>query len=168
MLDIAVLAIFPGLMLFAAISDMLTMTIPNRVSLVLIAGFFLLAPAMGLSLATVGWHLLAGVFMLAITFALFNFGWVGGGDAKLAAATALWLGFGGLPHYGVLAAVFGGALTLALLQLRRITLPESLKAMTWLARLHDNKSGIPYGVALAIAGLLVYPDSAIWLAAKAV
>ena len=118
-------------------------------------------------LAAVGWHVLAGVLMLAITFALFNFGWVGGGDAKLAAATALWLGFGGLPHYGVLAAIFGGALTLLLLQLRRIDLPERLMSMTWLARLHDGKAGIPYGIALAIAGLLVYPDSAIWLAAKA-
>ena len=168
MLDLAVLVVFPGLMLFAAISDMLTMTIPNRVSLILIAGFFLLAPTMGLSLTTVGWHVLAGLFMLALTFVLFNFGWIGGGDAKLSAATALWLGFGGLPHYGVFAAILGGALTLVLLQLRRVQLPDALKSMDWLARLHDSKSGIPYGIALAIAGLLVYPDSAIWLAAKAV
>ena len=100
-----------------------------------------MAPAMGLSLSTVGWHALAGLLVLGITFALFNFGWIGGGDAKLAAATALWLGFGELPQYGVLAALLGGALTLALLQLRRIELPERLKSATWLARLHDRQGG---------------------------
>ena len=167
MLDLAVLAIFPGLMLFAAISDLMTMTIPNRVSVILIAGFFLLSVAMGLPAAIVGWHVGAAVLVLVLAFAMFNFGWIGGGDAKLAAATALWLGFGALGRYGVLAAVFCGALTLAILQLRNLKLPESLQNRGWLSRLHDDKVGIPYGIALALAGLLVYPDSAIWLAAKA-
>ncbi|MDE2362651.1 MAG: prepilin peptidase [Hyphomicrobiales bacterium] len=168
MLDLAVLVIFPGLMVFAAISDMLTMTIPNRVSLVLIAAFFLLAPFMGLSWSTVGWHVAAGLLVLVVTFMLFNFGWVGGGDAKLAAATALWLGFPTLPRYAVLAAIIGGVITLGLLQLRRFDLPESWQNKNWMLRLHDSKVGIPYGIALAIAGLIVYPDSAIWLAAKAI
>jgi prepilin peptidase CpaA len=166
MLDFAVLAIFPGLMVFAAVSDMLTMTIPNRVSLILIGGFFVLAFAAGMPAAEMGWHALAGVLMLALSFALFSFGWIGGGDAKLVAATALWLGFAALPRYGILAAIFGGVLTVALLQLRRLELPAAFTRPAWSARLLDRKVGIPYGIALAIAGLMVYPDSAIWLAAK--
>jgi prepilin peptidase CpaA len=168
MLDLAVLAIFPGIMVFVAISDLLTMTIPNRVSIILVAGFFALAFAMGLPLSTIGWHAAAGALVLAICFTLFNFGWIGGGDAKFAATSALWLGFGVLGAYGVLTAIFGGILTLGILQLRRIHLSEERWAGTWLGRLHDKTVGVPYGVALAAAGLVVYPDTAIWLAARAV
>jgi prepilin peptidase CpaA len=166
MLDLAVLAIFPGLMLFAAVSDLLTMTIPNRVSLILVAGFFVLALAVRLPPSDIGWHVAAGLMVLAIGFVMFNLAWIGGGDAKLAAATSLWLGFGGLASYGLLAAVFGGVLTLAILQLRRFKLPGAAQSVVWLARLHDEKSGIPYGIALAVAGLAAYTDSAIWLSAK--
>jgi prepilin peptidase CpaA len=166
MLDLAVLAIFPGLMVFAAVSDLLTMTIPNRVSLILVAGFFAIALAMQMPWNVVGWHVLAGVAMLIFGFVMFNFGWIGGGDAKLAASTSLWLGFGVLADYGLLAAVFGGVLTLAILQLRRAKLPGRLMSVAWLARLHDAKAGIPYGIALAVAGLAVYPQSAVWLTAQ--
>src|SRR5208282_2811624 len=41
--------------------------------------------------------------------------WIGGGDAKLAAATVLWLGFAHLADYLVYASLFGGALTVALI-----------------------------------------------------
>ena len=168
MLDLAVLAIFPGIMVFAAISDLLTMTIPNRVSLILMAGFFALAFAIGLPLATIGWHAAAGAAVLAIGVVFFNFGWIGGGDAKLAATTSLWLGFGVLGSYGVMAAIFGGVLTVAILQLRCLRLSQERWAGTWLGRLHDKSVGIPYGVALAAAGLMVYPDTAIWLAARSI
>ena len=168
MLDLAILAIFPGVMVFAAISDMLTMKIPNAVSLVLIAGFFVLAIAMGMQWSTIGWHALAAVLMLVVCFALFNIGWIGGGDAKLAAATALWLGFGLLPSYGVFASIFGGVLTLAILQLRRMAMEGPLSSTPWLARLREKNGGIPYGIALAAAGLMVYPDTALWLAARSI
>lgn len=168
MLDFAILAIFPGVMLFAAISDMLTMKIPNAVSLVLIAGFFVLAPAMGMSWTMIGWHALAAVIMLVICFILFNVGWIGGGDAKLAAATALWLGFGLLPSYGVFASIFGGVLTLAILQLRQMAIDGPLSQTPWLARLREKNGGIPYGIALAAAGLMVYPDTALWVAARSI
>ena len=39
MADIALLTIFPALMAYAAASDLVTMTIPNRLSLTLIAAF---------------------------------------------------------------------------------------------------------------------------------
>ena len=106
------LLLFPALMAFAASSDLLTMTISNRVSLVLAGGFFLLALVTGMSLAAIGMHLAAAALVLAVAFGFFAHGWIGGGDAKLAAATALWLGFDHLLDYLLYASLFGGVLTL--------------------------------------------------------
>ena len=107
-------------------------------------------------------HVGAGLTVLVVAFACFAFGWIGGGDAKLVAATTLWLGFGMMLPYLVYASLLGGALTLILLAARRWPLPERLRRVAWIDRLHDSKSGVPYGIALAAAGLLVYSDSIIF------
>jgi prepilin peptidase CpaA len=86
-------------------------------------------------------------------------GWIGGGDAKVAAATALWFGFGHLLDYLLSASLFGGVLTLTLLQFRQWPLPYPLSGQTWLLRLHAKDSGIPYGIALAFSALLIYPET---------
>lgn len=162
LIDAIRLLLFPAIMAFAASSDLLTMTIPNRLSLLLVGGFAALAVASGMSLTIVGWHLLAGILVLVITFGFFTRGWIGGGDAKLAAATALWLGFDHLLDYAIYASLLGGVLTLGLLQLRRFPLPHLLARQAWVGRLHDRDGGIPYGIALAAAALLVYPQTS-WL-----
>ena len=156
------LLVFPLLMALAASSDLFTMTISNRISLALIVGFAVMAALIRMPLQDIGLHLSCGAAMLALTFALFCFGWIGGGDAKLAATTAIWLGWSHLLDYGVLSSILGGALTLGLISLRRWPLPK-WAASSWLLRLHDAKAGIPYGIALAVAGLLVYPSTQIWL-----
>jgi len=158
------LTLFPATMAFAASSDLFTMTIANRVSLVLVAGFFLLALLIGMSPAAIGWHLGAGAMVLVIGFGLFTFGWVGGGDAKLAAATALWFGFTHLFDYLLYASIFGGVLTLALIQFRMLPLPRLLAGREWIERLHRPRGGVPYGIALAAAALVVYPHTE-WMAA---
>ncbi len=107
-------------------------------------------------------HALCGAVMLVVTFAMFSLRWIGGGDAKLAAATALWLGWTPLADYGLVSAIAGGALTLAILLARRVALPKLLAAQGWIARLHDAKSGVPYGIALALGGLVVYPQTQFW------
>ena len=156
---IILLGLFPAAMAFAAASDLVTMTISNRLSLALVAGFFVAAAIVGMPLQQVGMHVLAAMMVLSITFGLFAFGWIGGGDAKLAAATALWFGFGNLLEYFFLASLMGGGLALLLLAVRRYPLPISLVGTTWIERLHSAKNGIPYGIALAGAGLLVYPHT---------
>jgi prepilin peptidase CpaA len=161
-LDTILLLFFPALMAFAAFSDMLTMTIPNRVSLLLIAGFVAMAVLTGMPLKTFGLHVAAGFVVLAVTFTMFALGWIGGGDAKLAAATGMWCGFGVLVEYLVFASIFGGLLTLALLYMRTYLLPEFAARIDWIARLHHHKTGIPYGIALAAAGLMVYPYTEVW------
>lgn len=157
--QILLLALFPGIMAFAAASDLITMTISNRLSLALAAGFFLAAFLIGMPLIEIGWHLLAGLIVLVAAFACFSFGWIGGGDAKLAAATALWFGFSHLMDYLLLASILGGALTLMILAGRQWPLPQFLARQAWIARLHEMNTGIPYGIALAFAGLLVYPET---------
>ncbi|MEH2538055.1 MULTISPECIES: A24 family peptidase [unclassified Bradyrhizobium] len=158
-LDIARLLLFPALMAFAAASDLFTMTISNRLSLALIAGFLALALLGGMALHDMFMHIGAGAAVLAVAFACFAMGWVGGGDAKVAASVALWFGFEHLLNYLVYASLFGGALTLLLLQFRRWPLPYPLAAQAWLNRLHDKQSGIPYGIALALGALMVYPET---------
>ncbi len=162
MIEVVALGVFPLLMVFAAFSDLFTMTIPNRVSLLLVASYLALAILLPVPLETVGWHLSCGAAMLLLCFVMFQFGWIGGGDAKLAAATALWLGWEHLLDYGLLASLIGGAITLAILQLRRHPLPPQIGGYDFIARLAEKNGGVPYGIALAVAGLLIYPDTMIW------
>jgi prepilin peptidase CpaA len=157
--DLVILGLFPAAMTYAAASDLITMTISNRVSIALAIGFFFVATLIGMPLVEMGWHMLASIIVLMVAFGFFARGWIGGGDAKLAAATALWLGFSHLMDYLLVAAVIGGGLTVVLLQLRKLPLPGMLSRRPWISRLHAIETGIPYGIALAAAGLLVYPDT---------
>jgi prepilin peptidase CpaA len=158
------LTLFPAMMAFAASSDLLTMTIANRVSLILIGGFVLLAIMMGMSPADMLMHAGAGAAVLVVAFTLFSCGWIGGGDAKLAAATALWFGFNHLFDYLIYSSILGGALTLLLIQFRMLPLPHVLMGRDWIERLHRRGGGVPYGIALAAAALLVYPHTE-WMTA---
>ena len=163
MYHIAILTIFPTAVILAAAMDLFSMTIPNRISLALLAGFFCLAPFSGLSLQDVGMHVLAGLLMLAITITLFAMHYIGGGDAKLASAVALWLGFGDdLLLYGLYASILGGALSILFILFRQVPLPYKWARAPWIARLHAPRGGIPYGIALAVAALIVYHQS-FWL-----
>ncbi|PWB81746.1 MAG: peptidase [Methylocystaceae bacterium] len=162
MIEVAALVVFPMLMAFSAFSDLLTMTIPNRVSLALVVVFAVLAVSLQMPLAIVASHASCALAMLIATFVLFHFRLMGGGDAKLAAATALWLGWENLFDYWFVASLAGGVLTLAILELRRRELPTALSNSRFLTRLGDKSVGAPYGIALAVAGLSVYPQSGVW------
>jgi prepilin peptidase CpaA len=153
------LMLFPTMMAFAASSDLLTMTISNRVSLILAGGFVVLAAVSGMSAVEMLYHVGAAAIVLAVAFGFFTRGWIGGGDAKLAAASALWLGFDFLMPYLIYASLFGGALTLLLIQFRMLPLPQILARQPWLQRLHQKDGGVPYGIALAAAALCVYPQT---------
>ena len=163
-IDLARLLIFPSVMAFAASSDLFTMTISNRISMILIAGFAALAIGSGMSASDILNHAGAGGLVLAVTFTFFLCGWIGGGDAKLASATALWLGWAQLFDYLLYASLLGGVLTLALLEFRKYAMPSLLNGKPWAERLHEPTGGVPYGIALAIAALVVYPSS-IWMQA---
>jgi prepilin peptidase CpaA len=163
-LEFALLLIFPAAMAFAGALDLLTMTIPNRISVVLAAAFAFAAYRAGLPPDVVAAHVGAAALVLVIGIVFFAFGWLGGGDAKLMTVAALWIGYGDiLITYFALVAVLGGALALAILAYRRLP-ATALPGPDWAMNLHRSGSGIPYGLAIAGAALWIYPHT-VWFAA---
>jgi prepilin peptidase CpaA len=162
LVEAARLLLFPSLMAFAASSDLLTMTISNRISLALALGFLILATLCGLAPQAILWHMLAGFGVLVAGLALFGRGLVGGGDAKLAAVAALWLGLDRLADFALLSSLLGGAVTVAILAFRRKPLPTWLADHVQAVRLHEPDGGVPYGIALAAAALVIYPSTS-WM-----
>ena len=165
MLTTLALIVFPVLMAIAASSDLLTMRISNWLVLGLALAYFPFAFAAGIPLSDIGISTACALGVLVASFTFFAFGWIGGGDAKFVAAVTLWVGFGLMLPYLVYAALLGGGLTLLILAIRRYPLPDWLARYKWIDRLHDTKSGVPYGIALAIAGLMVYPETPLFLRA---
>lgn len=139
---------------------MLTMTIPNRISLILIAAFVIVGPISGMSMEQFGWHLACFAMVLSCTITMFALGWMGGGDAKLIAVGALWVGFDNLLPFLINTAVLGGVLAFLILGFRKFPI-AALPVPHWVLRLHQSGGGIPYGLAIAGGALLVYPET-IW------
>ena len=163
MVEAAILVVFPFAMLHAAISDMLSMTILNRVSLMLIGTFAIVAPLTGMEFGQIMMHVAAFTLVLAVCFCLFATGAMGGGDAKLLAATALWFGMSfDLMLYLVVSSFLGGILTLLILSFRGSAIAVYAGQVEFLRRIGDTKEKIPYGIALGIGGLITFPDS--WMA----
>jgi prepilin peptidase CpaA len=162
MLTTLALFIFPVLMAYAASSDLLTMRIANWLVILVVLAYLGLALLLNIPWEQIGWAAVAALAVLVVAFALFAFGWIGGGDAKLVSATAMWVGTTVMLQYLIYAALLGGALTLIILAFRRYPMPAWLLRHKWLDRLHDTKSGVPYGIALALAAILVYPETAIF------
>ena len=156
------IGIFCVAMIFAGLRDLTTMTIPNWLTLMLAVVFFAAAAMTSMPLSEIGLHTVVGFVTLLIGMILFARGWIGGGDAKLMAAVALWLGWAQALPYFVVASIFGGALTLAILGYRNLPLPAFVMRHDWAMRLHDRTEGVPYGLALAAAALLIFPDTEIF------
>lgn len=142
---------FAGLLLFAAFSDIATMTIPNWVSLAL-AGLFVPAALLsGMTLASLGVHLAFGAGVLLVCFFLFQANILGGGDAKLIAAIALWTGGGAFAPFAFGTAIAGGALALTIYMARKWLSPSETRP-AFLNRLLAPNGGVPYGVAIMVGG----------------
>lgn len=160
MLEAVIFVVFPFCMVFAALSDMMSMTIANRVSLLLLATFAAAAPFTGMDWAEYGMHFAAGAAVLAVTFGLFAFGAMGGGDAKLLTGIAVWFGMSiPLVQFLLMSAVYGGVLTLLILVYRRSPVSVYLGQISFLRRIADAKEGVPYGIALGFAGLSMFPET---------
>ena len=159
MLEVMILLLFPLAMFYAAASDMFSMTISNKVSLVLVAGFIVLSWSIGMDIYAIAWHWALAAIVLVCGIGFFAVGLMGGGDVKLAAATSLWLGWEHTLPYLVMASFMGGVLTILIILARAWSLPVSLLNIQWIARLHDKDKGVPYGIALGPAAVMVYPDT---------
>jgi prepilin peptidase CpaA len=159
-----IFVVFPFCMVYAAVSDMLSMTIANRVSGILLLTFAMAAALTGMDWPAFAWHLAAGGVVLMGAFAPFALGGIEGGDAKLLASTAVWMGFGHqLMFYLLVSTVLGGVLTLCLLSYRNSPLSVHTGRNLFLRHLANDKAGVPYGIALGIGGLLAYPGSSLMI-----
>lgn len=162
-----IFVIVPLCLAVAAISDLLTMTIPNRVPAILLGAFILVAPLAGLSLPMIGMHVAAGLIVFAVCFALFAMNIMGGGDAKLLTASAVWFGLNGsLMEFLVYVSFLGGILTLLILMMRKQE-DAILASGLPVPHLLFTAKKIPYGVAIGFGGFLAYPSSPLMMAALA-
>lgn len=160
-----IFVVFPLCLAFAAFSDLFTMTIPNRVSGILLAAFVIVAPLAGLGLTEIAMHLAAGLLVFSACFAFFAFNIMGGGDAKLLTASAVWFGLSpSLFDFLVCVSFFGGVLTLGILALRsnaNVILATRLRVPNHL--LEGGK--VPYGIAIGAAAFATYASSPLMMVA---
>jgi prepilin peptidase CpaA len=155
--SLILMILVPALCAYSCFSDLFEMRISNRTCLSILALFGVFAAVTAMPLAVVGWHLLAGILVLLVSFTLFATGYIGGGDAKLVAAISVWVGFSQLWEYIAISSVIGGFLTLAIVAVRSHPLPAFAAGQPWMMRLHDKQSGVPYGIALGLTALIMWP-----------
>lgn len=156
MLELVALAVFAGLLIYAAGSDVTSYTIPNWVSLALAGAFPVFALALGMPLGQIGVQVLFGVAILLVGFFLFQAKVFGGGDAKLIAAAAIWTGPAAFIPLIFWTAAAGGVMALAMLAARQF-IPQTETNPGFVNRLLMRQNGIPYGLAILAGGLMAIP-----------
>lgn len=161
---IGAVSLFVGAMIFAAVMDVLTMKVSDRLVILLLAGFVILAPLSGWSLEEMAWSVAAATMVFFASVAFFALGWVGGGDGKLATVIALWMGAQNVLPFITMTALLGGVCALGLLLFRVLPLPRSWAQRPWIARLRASETGVPYAVAIGFAALIVLPETP-WMGA---
>jgi len=155
-----IVAVFPVGAIAAALSDATTFTIPNRLVIAIAAAFFPVALILGMPVQTIGACAAVGVLALIVGIGLFAMNWCGGGDAKLLAACALWLGLPAILPFLFAMSVVGGLLALGLVLARKAALGALVPSgAPWLGRLLQPTEALPYGVAIAIGALIAFPSS---------
>lgn len=158
---------FSLVMVFATVSDVTTMRIPNKLVLTLLAGYLICASFSGMAMGEMVAGLVAGTAVFCLGFSAFACGWMGGGDVKLMSVTALWLGLPQLPAFVFWTAVFGAILTMGLLIYRTLPLPATMQGQQhWAAHLHRQSNPVPYGAAIGPAAMLVFASTP-WMATLA-
>lgn len=151
------IAVFPAGVIAAAMTDATSYTIPNRLSAFLALAFLPAALAVGMSPSVLTASLGLGVAGLVVGIAMFSLRWIGGGDAKLMAACALWLGWSGVAPFLLWTGLAGGLLAVGLLALRKAPLPLAQVGPAWFGRLMQPGGDVPYGVAIAAGALAAMP-----------
>lgn len=154
----ALLLFTPLVFAYAGSSDLFSMRISNKVALVLLVAFPFFAWGIGLGFDEALPHLWTALIVLFGCFILWQVNAIGGGDAKFAAVAALWLGPQMTIAFLALASIYGAILAIFFLVVRSRPLPGSLISINWISRLYTHKR-IPYGIALAAAGLHLYSSS---------
>ncbi|MEM5471000.1 prepilin peptidase [Hoeflea sp. AS60] len=166
MVEAAIFVILPLCLAMAAFSDILTMKIPNRISVILASSFFVIAPFSGMDLVTFGWSVVAALAVFAACFALFAVNVMGGGDAKILTAATLWYGYSSdLVSLLALTGLLGGALAVLVLTIRANQNFLLVAPIPIPMHFFKDRAGIPYGAAIGAAAFMTFPDSQIFVQA---
>lgn len=157
-LQLVFAAIFVLSIVYAIVTDIASLRIPNIISIILVTAFI---PYILLGGTQTVWpHFAVAGVVFIVLFISFAMGWLGAGDVKFATAVALWAGPQQVSVFLVYFAILGGLFAVMLLVLRSAqnnypviaTFPVLHKLSGW-AR---NKI-MPYGVPLGIAALVIAP-----------
>lgn len=159
MLSLLLLSVFPAALLIAAANDLYEFKIPNWISIALIAAYLACGALLGAPADVMIAGLIAGAAALAAGFALFAFKIFGGGDAKLLAAIAPWIGVSGAAPALFNIAFAGGAVAIALMMFRKAPPLAAYADAPWVMRLYERKGDIPYAVAIAAGGLMTFHET---------
>ena len=157
MSDSLVLTIFPMLVVLAGVSDFLTLKIPNWVNGLIAVAMLPFALFQQMPMEVFAWHMVAGIVMLIAGFILFAFGYIGGGDAKMLAACGLWVGWDQLVAFSLITALAGGALAIIMKFWQMFNIEHEVRDVSWLKNVFRAELQLPYGVAIAAGGMMVYP-----------
>ena len=158
---IALLAKFllPLLAVAAGVFDFIAMRIPNWLNAAIALSMVAVALLMGMPLHLFGLHLLTGAVVLVLGFGLFAGGFIGGGDAKLLAAVALWMGWPQVVMVLGVTSLAGGALAIAMKAWQAIRIEHTVRDTAWLKQVFRAKLDLPYGAAIAVGAVVAYPDT---------
>ncbi len=159
MIPLIFLSAFPASLLIAAMNDLYEYKIPNWVSIVLFFSYFAASIGLGAPPAQILEGFLFACAALVVGFGLFAGKFLGGGDAKLLAACAPWIGPSALAPFLINTAFAGGAFAVALIMFRKLPALPVYAHAPWLMRLLQRPKDIPYAVAIAIGGLLSFSQT---------
>ena len=144
-----------------AACDATSFKIPNRYVGVLMAAWPVAVVLSGGDLSVLIGGLSVGGLFLLVGFGLFAARLLGAGDAKLIAASGLWIGPSAALPFLLYTTLAGAALGLVLLRARAAPLPAFASNLPWLVALHARERVMPYGVAIALGGMIALPGSAL-------
>ncbi len=157
MYETLILSVFPLMVVMAGISDFFTLKIPNWLNAVIAVSVIPFVLFSDMPMELFAWHIIAGLVAFVAGFVLFAANLIGGGDAKMLAACAVWVGWDALIPFAVITVFAGGALVVAMKVWVFFADRKDNKGMDWAQGLLSKKPQLPYGIAIASGGVMVFP-----------
>jgi len=143
-----------GLTVWGAVCDFRGLKIPNIISVCIIGAFVISFYATPEFFFSWWLHLLSMLTMFLLTFIMFTFGVIGGGDSKMASAVSLWLGFKGVAAFVFSMALAGGILGVVGLWIIKKKPFASPRIGGWVDQLQNGRNAVPYGIAICIGTIV--------------
>ncbi len=159
MYELLILSVFPLMVVMAGVSDFFTLKIPNWLNGIIAVSVIPFVLWAGMPLEVFAWHIIAGLVMFVAGFIFFSANIIGGGDAKMLAACGIWLGWDVLMEFALVTAFAGAALVVAIKIWAFFANKKEVPGMGWAKNFLSKKPQLPYGIAIAAGGVIVFPTT---------